>query len=107
LRGDSTYVRAQAEAVAAELLKGDKRVEPGKRRLVETRKTVEDGWRSVANLLTKDHHPNLASDVRRFVERIPVPQTDRELVAHELRQRLRESPERAQHAARWPSGFNR
>jgi hypothetical protein len=100
LRGDSTYVRAQAEAVAAELLKGDKRAEPGKRRLVETRKTVEDGWRSVANLLTKDHHPNLASDVRGFIERIPVPQTDRELVAHELRQRIRESPERSQHAAR-------
>ena len=31
LRGDSTYVRAQADAVAAELLKGNVRVEPGKR----------------------------------------------------------------------------
>ena len=100
LRGDSTYVRAQAEAVAAELLKGDIRAEPGKLRLVKTRKAVEDGWRSVANLLGKDHHPNLASDVRRFVEQIPVPQTDRELVAHELRQRIRVSPERAEHAAR-------
>jgi hypothetical protein len=100
LRADSTYIRAQAEAVAAELLKGDKRVEPGKRRLVETRKTVEDGWRSVVNLLTEDRHLNLASDVRRFVGQIPAPQTDRELVAHELRQRLRESPERAQQTAR-------
>jgi Relaxase/Mobilisation nuclease domain len=99
-RGDSTYVRAQAEAVAAELLKGDTRVEPGKRRLVETRKAVEDGWRSVANLLAKDHDANLANDVRQFVERIPVPQTDRELVALELRQRLRDSPKRSQHVAR-------
>src|SRR5437762_1770342 len=50
LRGESTYLRAQAEAVAAELLKGSIRVEAGKRKLVETRRAVEDGWRSVANL---------------------------------------------------------
>src|SRR5258708_33916339 len=34
LPGDSTYVRAQAEAVAAELFQGDIRVEPGKPTLV-------------------------------------------------------------------------
>src|SRR6202035_2786370 len=34
LRGDSTYVRAQAEAVAAELLKRSVPAEPGKRQLV-------------------------------------------------------------------------
>src|SRR5580658_1464662 len=50
LRGDSTYVRAQAEAVAAELLKGNNRLEPGNRALVETRRQVENGWRSVASL---------------------------------------------------------
>src|SRR5580704_11318730 len=44
LRGDSTYVRAQAEAVAAELLKGDLRAEPGKSRLIDTREKIERGW---------------------------------------------------------------
>ena len=78
LRGDSTYVRAQAEAVAAELLKGNTRAEPGKRTLVETRRQVENGWHSVANLLAKDGHRDLADDVRRFVDRMPAPQTEKE-----------------------------
>ena len=90
-RGDSTYRRAQAEAVAAELLKGNTRVEPGKRKLVETRRQVENGWRSVANLLSKDGHHDLANDVRRFVERMPPAKTEREQIAHELQQRVRDA----------------
>jgi hypothetical protein len=90
LRGDSTYVRAQAEAVAAELLKGNVRVEPGKRKLAETRRVIESGWHSIANLLAKDGHRDLADDAQRFIERMPPPRTDRELVAHELRQRTRD-----------------
>jgi hypothetical protein len=81
LRGDSTYVRAQAEAVAAELLKGNSRVEPGKHKLVETRKAIEGGWRSVANLLIKDGHCDLADNVQRFIERMPPPRTEREVIA--------------------------
>ncbi len=41
LRGDSTYVRAQAEAVAAELLSGKFEVESGKSTRIETRREVE------------------------------------------------------------------
>jgi hypothetical protein len=100
LRGDSTYLRAQAEAVAAELLKGTTRVEPGKRKLAETRKMVEDGWHSVANRLAKDGHKDLAKDVRRFVERMPTAWTERESVAHELRQHLREPRVREQQPTR-------
>jgi hypothetical protein len=91
LRGDSTYLRAQAEAVAAEVQKGIIRVEASKRKLVETRKAVEDGWRSVASHLTKDGHHDLATDIRRFVDRMPPPQTDRELIARELFERTRDS----------------
>src|SRR3984957_16033111 len=100
LRGDSTYVEAQAEAVAAELLKGNTRVEPGKRTLVETRRHVENGWRSVASLLTKDGHHELANDVRRFVERMPPDRTERESVTHELRQQLGEPHVREQQPTR-------
>ena len=89
-RGDSTYERAQAEAVAAELLKGKTRVEPGKRKLVETRRQVENGWGSIANLPSKDGHHDLANDVRRFVERMPPAKTEREPIAHELQQRVRD-----------------
>jgi len=100
LRGDSTYLRAQAEAVAAELLKGNNRVEPGKRTLVETRRQVENGWRFVASLLTKDGHHELANDVRRFVERMPPDRTERESVTHELRQQLGEPHVREQQPTR-------
>jgi hypothetical protein len=100
LRGDSTYVRAQAEAIAAELLAGNTRVEPGKSSLVGTRNQVESGWRSVANLLAKGGHHDLAGDVRRFVDRLSPPQTERELIAQELRQRLREPPTRIHHPTR-------
>jgi Relaxase/Mobilisation nuclease domain len=94
LRGDSTYVRAQAEAVAAELLKGNLRVDSGKRTLVETRRQVETGWRALADRLADDGHQTIVSDVQRFVERMPPPRTDRELVAHELRQRIHDPRDR-------------
>jgi hypothetical protein len=100
LRGDSTYVRAQAEAVAAELLKGNVRVEPGKRALAETRNVVEVGWRSIADVLAKQGDHELAREVRQFTERFQPPETDREWVARELRHRLREPPIRAQDAIR-------
>ncbi len=88
LRGDSKYVRAQAEAVAAELLKGNTRAEPGKRKLVETRKAVETGWRSLAGQLANEGHHRLAGDVQRFLDQMPPARTEREFVADELRQRL-------------------
>jgi Relaxase/Mobilisation nuclease domain len=90
LRGDSTYVRAQAEAVAAEVMKGGVRAESGKHRLVETRRQVESGWRSIANLLVKDGHRDLASDVQRFVERMPESRTERETMAADLLRRSRQ-----------------
>lgn len=83
-RGDSTYMRAQAEAVASDLLKGNIRVEPGKRQLVETRKHVVQGWNQVASTLESEGQRGLADDVRRFVADMASPRTDREVVAAEL-----------------------
>lgn len=96
-RGDSTYVRAQAEAVAAELLKGNTPMEPATHRLIETRKAVEDGWRSVASRLAKEGHRDVAGEVQRFVERLPRSRTDREqlrtaLLGHARELRGREIP---------------
>ena len=89
LRGDSTYVRARAEAVASELLRGNTRVEFGKHALVETRRRVENGWRSVASLLAKDGHRDLAGDVRWFADRMPPARTERESIAEKIMARLR------------------
>jgi hypothetical protein len=90
LRGDSTHVRAQAETVAAELHRGAKRVEPGKRTVVETRRQVESGWQNLAINLAKDGHKDLARDVQRFVDRMSPPWTERELVAHWFDERARD-----------------
>jgi hypothetical protein len=90
LRGDSTYMRTQAEAVASELLKGDIRVEPGKRTLVETRKNVMQGWAQVAAVLHKGGEVFAADDVRSFASGFSPPRTDRELIAGQLAGKVRD-----------------
>jgi hypothetical protein len=90
LRGDSTYIRAQAEAVAAELHKGNVRAEIGKHNLAETRRQVESGWRNLAINLANEGHQDLAHDILRFVDRMPAAETERERIAHELKQRIRD-----------------
>jgi hypothetical protein len=83
-----TFVR-RLEAVAAELLKGNTHVEPGRRKLLETRNAVESGWQSIANLLAKNGDRDLASDVRQFVERFSAPLTEQEWIAAKLLGRAR------------------
>ncbi|MGH8250079.1 MAG: relaxase/mobilization nuclease domain-containing protein [Steroidobacteraceae bacterium] len=85
LRGDSTYMRAQAEAVASDLPEGVSRVEAGKRTLTVTRHDVLRGWLAVANLLATNAHNELANCVRRFVDNMPPARTEREWVADQLR----------------------
>ena len=100
VRGESTYVRAQVEAVASALLKGDILTDPGKRTIVETRRRVEQGWHSVASQLANEGHYELADVVRRFVSTMAPPRTEREWVAHELRQQRSDSRVRDQHPTR-------
>jgi hypothetical protein len=95
-RGDSTYVRAQAEAVAAELLKGNPRVEPGKRNLAETRNAVERGWRATSDSLIAQGHAELAACVLDFLARMPPLQTEREAIAAALISSARQRPARAE-----------
>ncbi len=84
LRGDSTFVREQAQAVAAELLHRSRVIEPGKRKLVATRASVEDGWRSASDVLIRQGQVDLADQVRRFVASMPPPRMDKERIAVEL-----------------------
>ena len=88
-RGDSTYVRTQAEAVASELLQGQLRVERGKPQIVETRRNIEHGWRTTIGLLRNQGRLELAESVARFVEQMPPPATEKELVAGALVEQLR------------------
>jgi len=87
LRGKSTYVRARVESVASELLRGGLVVEPGKVRLMESRKTVERAWMAIAGALERQSQHALAADVRRFVGSMPAPMTQKEWIADQLRRR--------------------
>ena len=86
LRGDSSQVRARAEAVAKELLTGSISTEPGKSGMTETRRAVERGWRATINILQTQGRFDLAADVRRFVEQMPSPMTEKEKIAMALLQ---------------------
>lgn len=84
-RGESTRIRAQAEAVAAELLKGGLREVPGKRTLTETRKDVVRGWYAAARQLANLGEQAIAMDVVRFVDGMRPAATDQELLVADLR----------------------
>lgn len=96
LRGESTHMRARAEAVARELTGGGPRPEPGKRTLLETRRAVLDGWRGLAEVLERDGNRELAGAVRRFAQAMPPPWTEKEKVAHLLREHIRANAVRDQ-----------
>jgi len=83
-RGDSSFMRERAEAVARELRTGSLRAEDGKRHLLKTRQEVERGWLAFAESAEKDGMHDVAAQVRRFVERMPPARTDREWIANEL-----------------------
>jgi hypothetical protein len=98
-RGDSTHTRARIEAVAAEILKGDLRVEPGKSTLMATREEVERGWRATSDILTAQGHPELAAHVQRFLAQMPLPRTDHEQIAASLAGAIRRQNVKDQTAA--------
>lgn len=88
LRGDSTHMRARADAVARELATGVLRPEPGKEVLLETRRAVVDGWRGLADQLERDGNSQLAATVRQFTKALPQPLTEKERIAREIGARL-------------------
>lgn len=95
-RGDSSHFEERASAVARELRQGDLKPGVGKQALVETRRNVERGWAAVSELLERDGEHHLASQVRRFIDQMPPPITERERLANQLlrqvRQRVAEPP---------------
>jgi hypothetical protein len=93
-RGESRHTRTRAETVARELLTGDLRIEQGKVRLLETRKDVERGWFAVGDILAAEGRVELAHQVRRFAVEMPPSKTERELIAEDLRGRVRDARSR-------------
>lgn len=89
-RGDSTYTRARAETVASELLSGHLRVESGKSKLIETRGSIERGWRAARDILVFQGRLDLAAQVERFVRELPPPRTDKEYITAQIKTRIQE-----------------
>jgi hypothetical protein len=99
-RGESRHTQARTEAVAADLLKGNLRVEAGKAKLLETRRDVERGWWAVSEILVAEGRQELAAQVRRFSAQMPPPWTEREAIAEALRRQTREARTRDEPIAR-------
>lgn len=90
-RGDSTHVRAQAEAGGRDLMKGGPPRDPGNGTLIETRGRIEGGWRALTQILTAQGHSELAAEARRFIRDMPPPLTDKERLRRELQERVRDN----------------
>lgn len=89
MRGQSTHMRARAEAVAREIAAGGLKPAPGQRVLLETRRAVLEGWRGLADVLDRGGNPQLAGLIRRFAESMPSSLTEKETIARQLGARLR------------------
>jgi hypothetical protein len=83
-RGESTHIRKRVEAVLRELKEGKLQIEPGKERLLRTRKEVRRNWLALSDTLFRDGHSELATQVRQYVEELPKPGTEKEFIAARL-----------------------
>jgi hypothetical protein len=90
-RGESWQVRARTGEVRRDVLRGGLHTEPGKKRLIETRKAVERGWWEASEILAAQGQRELVKEIQQFVGRMPPPRTDREMIAEELRERHRDA----------------
>lgn len=90
-RGESTYMRERAEAVARELANGKLRSESGKVTLVSTRNEVRRAWLAIGDILVQEQQPELAAHAKRFADQIPSPLTEKERVAAVLVERSRDA----------------
>jgi hypothetical protein len=78
---ESSLMRSKVEAVARELRQGALSPEPGKARLLETRRAVVEAWLATAQALRREGQGELAREVEAFVRTMPRVRTEREAIA--------------------------
>jgi hypothetical protein len=88
--GRSTHVRERVESVAMALQAGKIKLEPGKARLLDTRRSVVQGWLDIRETLRAEGRDGLAHEVGRFLRNMPQPQTEREWLAQGLHEHVRD-----------------
>jgi len=82
--GRSTHMHERISEVARELARGDLKVEPAREQILATRRAVVRGWLAVAETLEKQEEKDLAVAVRRFVQEMPAPLTEKQWIAAQL-----------------------
>jgi hypothetical protein len=87
-RGASTALRDNVASVVKELKEKGIIRDPGRKKLIETRRAVVDGWLRAAEMLDRQGEISLAGDVRYFVKRLPPVLTERERIATGIIARL-------------------
>lgn len=76
-RDSSTYVH---ERLNAYVHRDRNQPEPGKAQLVATRRTVEQGWYAVHDVLEREGHSDVARHIRGFLAQMHPPRTEREQI---------------------------
>jgi hypothetical protein len=80
-RGASTALRDNVASVVKELKETGTVRDPGRKRLVDTRKAVVHSWMRAADILDRQGEISLAGDVRYFVKHLPPVLTERKRIA--------------------------
>jgi hypothetical protein len=83
-RGASTHMENKIKDAVACFAERRLPVEPSRARMIETRRSVVQGWRAVAQALDRQGERPLAEGVVRFVKAMRPPRTERELVIEHL-----------------------
>lgn len=94
--GRSTHMQGRVESVAMVLRAGNIQLEPGKVQLLDTRRSVVQGWFDLGESLRADGRDGLVHEVGRFVQGMPTPQTEREWLAQGLQEHVRDQRQRSQ-----------
>jgi hypothetical protein len=87
-RGASTALRDNVASVVKELNQAGTVRDPGRKKLVETRRAVVDSWMRAADILDRQGEISLAGDVRYFAKHLPPVLTERERIATGIIARL-------------------
>src|SRR5207302_5491623 len=93
-RGASTHVQARIATAVDELLRGDLHIDPGRKRLQETRERVVQGWLAMRDILVQEGQPRLAEAAARFADQLPKPRTEKEQLAQAVGSSLLERAKR-------------
>jgi hypothetical protein len=75
-------------------MSGRRRPERGKSTLVDTRQKVRLGWLVVSDMLDRQGQPELAASVRRFVDNMGTPVTEKERMSAQLIQHIQQNRHR-------------